>query len=183
MYSIVCIYCTATHCNNRHPSLDSELFVFVPDGQITSSSYMEDHTPSDARMSRGGWCASRESICEVESDDHYIQIDFGAELVVEAIAIDGVEGNGYVTEYYVEYGLDVEELYCVISQESNEAVSTLTVYDACDYCDICMHVPLCSYSFQIEECCCQRNMFHKIIHIHDVKLQLVLSLICSYIST
>ena len=88
---------------------------------------MVDRTPSDARMSaaRDGWCASRESICDVGSDnhDHYIQVDFGAELIVEAIAINGVEGNGYVTEYYVEYGLDVEELYCVISQESNEAVS------------------------------------------------------------
>ena len=121
----IIVYCAATHCINRYPSLDSELFVFVPDDQITSSSYMEDHTPSDARMSGDGWCA--ESICKVESDDHYIQVDFGAELVIEAIAIVGVEGNGYVTEYYVEYGLDVEELYCVISQESNETVSTLTV--------------------------------------------------------
>ena len=84
---------------------------------------MVDHTPSDARMSGDGWCA--ESICKVESDNHYIQVDFGAAVVVEAIAIDGVEGNGtgYVTEYYVEYGQVVDELYCVISQESNKAVN------------------------------------------------------------
>ena len=109
------------------------MFVFVPDNRITSSSYMEHHTPSDARMSGNGWCA--ESICEVEHSDyhdHYIQVDFGAEVIVEAIAIDGVEGNYNVTEYYVEYGLDVDELYCIISQESNEAVSiALIVYNAC----------------------------------------------------
>ena len=97
--------------------------MLVPDNRITSSSFNSSHAPSEARMSRDGWCADHESICEVESDDHYIQIDFGAEVVVEAIAIDGVEDNGYVTEYYVEYGLDEEELYCVISEESNETVS------------------------------------------------------------
>lgn len=132
---VIIILYTATPCINRQPSLDNEMFVFVPDNQITSSSYMEDHTPSDARMPRDGWCANHESICEVESDDHdhYIQIDFGAEVVVEAIAINGVEGNGYVTEYYVEYGLDVDELYCIISQESNETVSILMVYCMHDY--------------------------------------------------
>ena len=130
MYFIILCIHTATHCNNRHPLLDGELFgsevlvdQLVRDARIMSSSYMEHHTPSDARMSGNGWCA--ESICEVESDDHdhYIQVDFGAELVVEAIAIDDVEDNSYVTEYYVEYGIDANELYCVISEESNGSVS------------------------------------------------------------
>ena len=114
-------YCTATHCNTRYPLLD----LLVSDDRITSPSYMEDYTPSDARMSGDGWCA--ESICEVESDDHYLQIDFGDEVVVEAIAIDGVEDFVYVTKYYIEYGLNVDELYCVISEESNETVSTLDI--------------------------------------------------------
>ena len=98
--------------------------MLIPDNRITSSSFNPSHAPSEVWMSRDGWCADHESICEVESDDHYIQVDVGAEVVVEAIAIDGVEDNGYVTEYYVEYGLDVEELYCVFSEESNEAVSS-----------------------------------------------------------
>ena len=112
--------------------LDGELFgselpahqiAFVDDDRITSSSFIEDYSPSEARMSGDGWCA--ESVCEVESDYQYIQVDFGAEIVVEAIAIDSTSvANVYVTEYYVEYGLDVNELYCVISEESNESVSS-----------------------------------------------------------
>ena len=106
------------------PLLDGELFdsglQLVNDGQITSSSFIENHTPSDARMSGDGWCA--ESICRIGSDNHYLQIDFGAEVVVEAIAVDSVE-NVHVTEYYVQYGLDVNELYCVISEDSNGSVS------------------------------------------------------------
>lgn len=128
-----CIVYTATHCNARYPLLDelfgSGLFAnqLVRDARIMSSSYMVGHAPSDARMSRVGWCA--ENICEAESDDHnhYIQVDFGAELVVEAIAIDGVEDNGYVTEYYVEYGIDPNELYCVISEEFNGSVSIVSL--------------------------------------------------------
>jgi len=103
------------------PLLDGELFdselQLVNDGQITSSFYGYYNSPSEVRMSGNGWCT--ESICEIESDNHYVQIDFGAEIVVEAIAID----SAYVTEYYVQYGLDVNELYCVISEESNGTVS------------------------------------------------------------
>ena len=124
----VCIFyysiCTATHCVNPQPLLDGELFEtelqLVTDNRITSSSSIGYYTPSEARMSGDGWCA--ESICEIGSDNHYLQIDFGAEVVVEAIAIDSV-ANFYVTEYYVQYGLDVNELYCMISEESNGSVS------------------------------------------------------------
>ena len=91
----------------------------VFDHQITSSSFTPNHMPSEARMSGNGWCA--ESMCTVGSDSQYLQVDFGAEVVVEAIAINSVD-NSYVTKYYVEYGSDVNQLYCVIS-EFNETVS------------------------------------------------------------
>ena len=101
------------------PLLDGELFDSeLQLGQITSSSFFGNYTPSEVRMSGEGWCAGT-SICEIESDNHYLQIDFGAEIVVEAIAID----SAFVTEYYVQYGLDVNELYCVISEEFNGSVS------------------------------------------------------------
>ena len=57
----------------------------------------------------------------------YLQVDFGAEVVVEAIAIASVDESFYVTKYYVEYGLGVDHLYCAISEESNETVSTLAL--------------------------------------------------------
>ena len=78
-------------------------------------------------MSGDGWCA--ESMCTVGSERQYLQVDFGAEVVVEAIAIENVYDSSYhVTKYYVEYGSDLNELYCVISEESNGTVSTLVLY-------------------------------------------------------
>ena len=77
-------------------------------------------------MSGNGWCAQPQSTCTVgnESESHYLQVDFGAEIVLEAISIGSVNnGSLRVTEYYVEYGSDMNQLHCVISEESNETVS------------------------------------------------------------
>ena len=83
---------------------------------------MSPHPPSEARMSGDGWCA--QSMCTVGSESQeYLQVDFGAEVVVEAIAIASVDESFYVTKYYVEYGLDVDHLYCMFSEESNDVVS------------------------------------------------------------
>ena len=75
------------------------------------------HLPSEVRMSTDGWCA--QSMCTTGSEGQYLQVDFGAEVVVEAIAIASVYESFYVTKYYVEYGSDVDHLYCMISEESN----------------------------------------------------------------
>ena len=115
------MHCIATPCNDQHPLLDGELpfRLLVLDNRITSSSFTASHMPSEVRMSGDGWCA--ESMCTVGSDRQYLQVDFGAEVVVEAIAIDSVD-NSHVTKYYVEYGSDVNQLYCVTSQ-LNKTVS------------------------------------------------------------
>ena len=115
--------CTVTHCNNQHPLLDGEAVdlgvpFYVLDNRITSSSSIPNHSPSEARMSGNGWCA--QSMCTVGSESQYLQVDFGAEVLVEAIGIDSVDGNLNVTKYYVEYGLNVNQLYYVISEEFNE---------------------------------------------------------------
>ena len=83
------------------------------------------HPPSEARMSGDGWCA--QSMCTVGSESQYLQVDFGAEVVVEAIAIGRVDNTLYVTKYYVEYGSDLSQLQCVataeVSEDSRENVS------------------------------------------------------------
>ena len=68
-------------------------------------------------------------MCTAGSESQqYLQVDFGTEVVVEAIAIASVNNDSrYVTKYYVEYGLDVNQLYCVISEESNGSVSIVTL--------------------------------------------------------
>ena len=124
-----------THCNDRHPLLDGGVVnleipfhLLFPGDRITSSSFTSSHPPSQARMSGNGWCA--ESMCTVGSGNQYLQVDFGAEVVVEAIAIEGVYNNSlHVTEYYVEYGSDVNQLYCVTSKDSNKTVSKLACID------------------------------------------------------
>ena len=75
-------------------------------------------------MSGNGWCAQPQSTCTVGSERQYLQVDFGAEIVVEVISIGSVYYDSLrVTEYYVEYGSDVNQLYCVISEDSNGIVS------------------------------------------------------------
>jgi len=125
---ILLLSCVATPCNDRRPLLDGEVVdLEVPfhllfgNDRITSSSHTQGHSPSEARMSRNGWCA--EMVCPMETQDHYLQVDFGAEVVVGAIAIGSVDNNLYVTRFYVEYGLDENQLYCVTSEAFNETVS------------------------------------------------------------
>ena len=78
---------------------------------------MSPYPPSEARMSGDGWCA--QSMCTVGSESQYLQVDFGAEVVVEAIAIGHVD-TFYVTKYYVEYGSDLSLLQCVAPAEVSE---------------------------------------------------------------
>ena len=86
--------------------------------------YYYNFTPSEARMSGYGWCADSNSTCTVVSERQYLQVDFGAEVVVEAISIRHASFyHHYVTEYYVEYGSNKSQFHHVISKDSNTHVS------------------------------------------------------------
>ena len=93
----------------------------MTDASITASS--SSHPPSEARMSGYGWCA--DSTCPVGSESYYLQVDFGTEVVVEAIAIgsDYTVFHHYVTKYYVEYGSDKNQGQYAIPEDSNGTVS------------------------------------------------------------
>ena len=84
---------------------------------------MPNYAPSQAKMSRTGWCA--DSICTTGSQRQYLQVDFGAEVVVEAISIEHAADRyyHYVTEYYVEYGSNESQLHHAVSKDSNTTVS------------------------------------------------------------
>ena len=83
-------------------------------------------------MSGDGWCADSNSICTVGSQRQYLQVDFGVEVVVEAVSIEHasavsryyqyVEAH-YVKEYYVEYGSNESQVHRAISNDSNTNVS------------------------------------------------------------
>ena len=123
-----CIFHIVTPCESRIPLLEftinDELYDdFVSDDRITATSSYPTYPPSKARMSGdGGWCA--DSICRVGSERQYLQVDFGAEVVVEAVAIDNIINDSlYVTEYYVEYGSNASQFDRAISKDSNEKAS------------------------------------------------------------
>ena len=92
---------------------------------INATSFTGDYTPSKARMPDDGWCA--ESMCTVGSERQYLQVNFGTEVVVEAIVIktptDYPIRYHYVREYHVEYGSNESQSYLVISEDSNTTVS------------------------------------------------------------
>ena len=104
------------------------LLKYVTDASITATlSKYSSQLPSEARMSGGGWCA--DSTCPVGSESHYLQVDFGTEVVVEAIAIgsDYTVYQNYVTKYYVEYGSDENQGQYAIPEDSNGIVSYVFV--------------------------------------------------------
>ena len=108
-----------TPCNLRIPLLNYN----YTNANINATSSMDYYTPSEARITDNGWCA--ESMCRVKSERQYLQVDFGAEVVVEAIAIGIVDSrrHHYVREYHVEYGSNESQSYHVISEDSNTTVS------------------------------------------------------------
>lgn len=106
MYSYLYSSYIATPCGLRIPLLNY-------------TSRMESSQLFQARMSGDGWCGG--DMCTVGSKRQYLQADFGAEVVIEAIAIDnaGDRYNNYVTRYNVEYGSDTSQFHYAISKESN----------------------------------------------------------------
>ena len=104
--------------------LQIPLLEFITDANISATSFMQYYGPSEARMSGDGWCADGNSTCTVGSGRQYLQVDFGVEVVVEAISIRHANYYyNYVKEYYVEYGSNASQLHCVISKDSNTVVS------------------------------------------------------------
>ena len=83
----------------------------VMDGHATS--HLPLYPPHEARMLGKGWCADTVDMGAVESANQYLQVDFGAELIVEAISIGSVNGSFYVTRHYVEYASNTEEFHRV----------------------------------------------------------------------
>ena len=88
--------------------------------QVSATSHLPHHLPSQARMSGDGWCANR--TCTVGSQRQYLQVEFDVEVLIEAISIDSVDESFYVTEYYVEYASDESQFHCA-GTDSGENVS------------------------------------------------------------
>ena len=86
---------------------------------ITSSSYIPPYLPNETRISGIGWC-SADLTCN-NAKRQFIEVDFGAEVIVEAVAILRV-GGSYITHYSVEYAGSDRIYHCIRERISNESV-------------------------------------------------------------
>ena len=104
-------------------ALDHDMFhdTLVTDEQITASSFDQLHPPPQARLSGTGWCSA--NTCNTQQIDEYLQINFGAELVVEAIAVTSNSEGFYVTQYMLEYAGSDGIYEYVIAEASSNVVS------------------------------------------------------------
>ena len=96
--------------------------LLIPSGldrYITATSFNPPYSPSEARTSGIGWC-SDDLTCN-SAERQFIEVDFGAEVIIEAVAILRA-GGGYVTHYSVEYARSDREYHCVSNGISNEFV-------------------------------------------------------------
>ena len=87
----------------------------------TATSSSSPHVPTEAYPSGLGWCSDF-TTCTL-TENAFIEVDFAAEVVVEAISMFGAAGS-YVTQYSVEYARSNREFNCVSEQESNQTVSS-----------------------------------------------------------
>ena len=55
------------------------------------------------------------------AESQFIEVDFGAEVIVEAIAIIRV-GGSCVMQYYVQYAGSDREFHCATEKSSNNTV-------------------------------------------------------------
>ena len=106
-------------CINRVELLERLVIPSGFDRYINASSFIPPHGPSEAITSGIGWC----SACN-NRESHFIEVDFGAEVVVEAIAILRA-GGGYVTDYSVEFARSDGDYHCISEGIPNNIVRQL----------------------------------------------------------
>ena len=110
---------TASPCINRVELLEELLITSGLDRHINATSFIPPHSPSEARTSGIGWCS--DNLACNNGERQFIEVDFGAEVVIEAVGILRA-GGSYVTHYSIEYaGLD-RDYRCIDERMSNDTV-------------------------------------------------------------
>ena len=99
--------------------------LLIPSGldrYINATSFVPPYLPSEARISGIGWC-SDDLTCD-SAERQFIEVDFGAEVIIEAVAILRA-GGGFVTHYSVEYAGSDRDYHCISDKVSNASVRQL----------------------------------------------------------
>ena len=87
---------------------------------INATSFAEPYFPFEARVPRIGWCSDDFTVCN-NTERQFIEVDFGAEVIVEAVSILRV-GGSCVKQYSVQYARSDREFHCVSEKSSNNTV-------------------------------------------------------------
>ena len=98
-------------CINRVELLERLVIPSGLDEYINASSFIHPHVPSEVSTSGIGWCSDNPA-CDRNGGSQFIEVDFGAEVIVEAIGILRA-GGGYVTHYSVEYASSDGDYHCI----------------------------------------------------------------------
>ena len=120
------ISCTDTSCTNQVGLTNRLLLRTELPRHINATSFTPPYYPYEARIHRIGWCSEDIVMCNSE-ETQFIEVDFGAEVIVEAIAILRV-GGSCVKKYYVQYAGSDGEFYCATEKLSNSTVRTYVCY-------------------------------------------------------
>lgn len=123
---------TVSQCVHRVGLLERLLISSALDRYINATSFISPYLPSEARVSGIGWC-SDDVTCNINEERQFIEIDFGAEVMIEGVTILKA-GGGYVTHYHVEYARSDKTYHCISDRSSSETVS-----------QHCMHYYECYY--------------------------------------
>ena len=87
---------------------------------INATSYTPPYYPYEARILRIGWCSEDVAMCD-NKESQFIEVDFGDEVIVEAIAILRV-GGSCVKQFHVQYAGSDGKFYCATEKSSNSTV-------------------------------------------------------------
>jgi len=99
----------------------------VTDERITASSFDPLHPPSQARLSGSGWCSANTCNTQPDDDYEYLQIDFGAELVVEAVTLASNSEGFYVTQYLLQYS-GADSMYEYVDAEASNSIVSVKCF-------------------------------------------------------
>ena len=106
---------------------------------INATSFVSPYFLYEARIPRIGWCSNDLVECSFK-EGQFIEVDFGAEVIIEAVAVLRV-GGSCVKQYYVKYAGADEEFHCAADKSSNSTVCCILLFT------------LHSLASHREECC------------------------------
>ena len=100
--------------------IDRLLFRTEIHRHFNATSFVSPYYPYEGRIPRIGWCSNDLEACN-NIEGQYIEVDFGDEVIVEAVAVLRA-GGSCVKQYYVQYAGSDGEFHCASERTSNSTV-------------------------------------------------------------